>query len=463
MKVIVVGAGRLGLKLVESLLNGNFEVILFDTNIRVIERVKERYDVMTIHASGLELGGIKELNVKSIDLLVATTTSDETNTLICTLAKKLGCKKTMARVRNPEITEHMEYLRTDLGVDHIINPEYITAREIARMLLKPFSLYSETFAKGKLSFVSIPARGMKDMVGRKVKDVRLSDALKITAISKDLEIITPTPETMINIEDTLFFAGLSPGIADLLVKYGSVYKRNPIKNVVIIGGGKTGYYLAKLLNRAKIQITVVEPNREKCNFIAERLREVLVINADGTDISLLVEEGLHKMDAFVGITNEDEKNILMSLVAKQYLIKSTITSINSAHYFQVINKIGLEGALSPVNVTIGSILKFIHGEKVSAIALIHGGKAEVTEILITEESALLGHKLNAIVQPEGLMVIGLERGQEVLLSHSDVVIQTGDQLVVFCLSSAIGNMEVLLRSKRGGFLDELFSHRQNNR
>lgn len=463
MKVIIVGAGRLGLKLVESLLNGNFEVIVFDTNIRVIERVKEHYDVMTVHASGLELGGIKELDIKSIDLLVAMTTSDETNTLICTLAKKLGCKKTVARVRNPEITEHMEYLRTDLGVDHIINPEYITAREMARMLLKPYSLYSETFAKGRLSFVSIPARGMKDMVGRKVKDIRLMGSLKITAVSKDLEIIIPTPETMINLEDTLFFAGLTPSIAGLLEKYGSVYMRDRIQNVVLIGGGKTGYYLAKLLNRAKIQITVVEPNRERCNFIAERLKEVLVINADGTDISLLVEEGLHRMDAFVGITNDDEKNILMSLVAKQYHIKSTITSINSPHYFQVVNKIGLEGALSPVNVTIGSILKFIRGEKVAAIALIHGGKAEVTEILITSESVLLGQKLNAVVQPEGLMIIGLERGQEVLLSHSDAVIQDGDQLVVFCLSSAIGNIEALLKSKRGGFLDELFSHHQNNR
>ncbi len=463
MKVIIVGAGRLGLKLVESLLNGNFEVVVFDTNIRVIEKLKERYDVMTVHASGLELGGIKEIDLKQVDLLVAMTTSDETNTLICTLAKKLGCKKTVARVRNPEITEHMEYLRNELGVDHIINPEYIAAREIARILLKPYSLYLETFAKGKLSFVSVPARGMKDIVGRKFKDIRLIGSVEITAISKDLEIEIPSADTLIELEDTLYFAGLTPDISALLLKYGAIYKRERISNVVLIGGGKTGYYLAKLLDRAKIQITVVEPNRDRCNFIAERLPNVLVINADGTDISLLVEEGLHKMDAFVGITSDDEKNILMSLVAKQYNIKSTITSINSPHYFQVVNKIGLEGAVSPVIITIGSILKFIRGDKVAAMALLHGGKAEVTEILMTDESALIGQKLKDVHQPEGLLIIGLERGQEVLLSHSETCIEIDDKLVVFCLTNSIANIEALFKSKRGGFLDELFSHRQNRR
>lgn len=463
MQVMIVGAGRLGLKLIEALMNGNFDVVVMDSNIRVIERVKEQFDVMTVHANGFELSGIKEINMREVNLLIALTSSDESNTLICTMAKKLGCQKTIARVRNPEISGHMDLLRNELGVDHIINPEFIAARDMARILLKPFSLPLETFAKGKLSFVRIPARGLKDIVGLKVKDIRLSGSIQITAVAKDDTIYIPNGDTILEQDHHVFFAGLSEDIERVLNRYGSIYRKPRIQNALLIGGGKTGFYLANLLRKAKVQVTVIESNRERCNYIAERLPEVLVVNGDGTDMSILIEEGLQKTNAFIGITNDDEKNILMSLVAKQYAIRTVITSISNPHYTQIAQKIGLEGAISPLTLTIGSILKFVRGDKVTAMALLHDGKAEVTEVRVTKDSGLLNLRLNAVNLPYGLLILGLERGQLVMTAKSDECIQVGDKLVVFCLTKSIGNLELLLRSKRGGFIGELFSHHKNDR
>lgn len=459
MKVMIVGAGKLGVRLIEVLLNGDFEIVVVDQNIRVIERVKTHFDVMTLHANGLELGNFKELDISSFELFLSFTDSDETNVLICSLAKKMGCIKTVARVRSPEMIEQLEYLRNDLGVDHFLNPEFITAREMTRTLLKPYGLAYETFIRGQLSFVSMPARHLSDFLGKTVEVIEQGLPVQITAVSSGQTIEIPSGNHVVHEDETLHFAGLTPDIDQLLHHYGTAFLRGHIRNVMIIGGGRTAFYLAKLLSRAKMQITVVEHNRERCNTIAEKLPHVLVIHGDGTDMTLLEEEGLRRMDAFIGVTNDDEKNILMSLLARQYQIHNTMTSLNSGHYFQLVHKIGLEGALSPVNMTISSILKFIRGDRVASLALIHGGQAEVTEIRMDESTSLVNQPLSKIKLPKGVRIIGIERDKRVFFPESETVIKSGDRLVVLCLTQSIKAMELFFRHKKGGLLDELWTRR----
>ena len=241
MKVMIIGAGKLGYKLAESMINSGINVTLVDSNPKVIERINDYLDVLTINANGLEIETLKELNINSYGLLIASTNSDETNTIICTLAKKLGCMRTIARIRNPEYTEQLDFIKSEMGIDHIVNPDLSTANEIVRYLLKSYNFYSGDFAKGKVQMVDFKINNLKSLIGKKIMQIDDMDGLLIAAISRDGDTIIPDGSTELIEDDVIYIIGKSDNINNLAAKFKLNVEKKYIKRVMILGGGKIGY------------------------------------------------------------------------------------------------------------------------------------------------------------------------------------------------------------------------------
>ena len=247
MKVMIIGAGKFGYKLAELMVLEDIDVTVIDKNIKVLEIVNEHLDVLTVLANGLDIKILKELDIQSYYLLVAATDSDETNTLICSIAKKLGCAKTIARIRNPEYIEQLDFMKTEMGIDHIMNPDLATAQAIEKYLLKNYSFYSDDFASGKVQMIDVNIGQTKEFVGKKLKELENFNGLLVTAISRDGDIIIPDGSTELLSNDTIYVIGKSEGIQRLNNHFRQDITKRDIERVMILGGSNIGFYLAQKL------------------------------------------------------------------------------------------------------------------------------------------------------------------------------------------------------------------------
>lgn len=457
MKVMIVGIGKLGYKLAEAMISEGIDVTLIDSNPKVIERINDHLDVLTINANGLEVGILKELNIEEYDLLIAATSSDETNTIICTLAKKLGCKKTIARMRNPEYTEQLDFIKNELGIDLIVNPDLAIANEISRYLLKKYSFYTGDFAKGKVQMLDLNVNFLPGFVGSRIMDLKSMNGILIAAITRNGDVIIPNGSTELMEDDIIHFIGDTKSINSLADKYRLNTNRKQIKRAMIFGGGKLGYYLAQKLTEANINVVIIEEDRERCKYLSNNLDDVLVIHGDGTDINILDEEELASMDAFIGATGFDEQNILMCLMAKQANVNKVIAKISRPSYSSLIDKFGIDAALNPVNITVSNILKFIRGGKVVSVSLLLGEQAEVTEVIIDESLDIVGKKVSELGLPKGIIIGAAVQKGKVVIPNGNTIINAKDRLIIFCLTEDTVAMDMFFKPKKGGKLSELWN------
>ncbi|MGI6357656.1 MAG: Trk system potassium transporter TrkA [Bacillota bacterium] len=457
MKVMVIGAGKLGYKLAESMLNGDIDVTIVDSNARVIDRLSDHLDALAVTANGVEVATLRELGISTYDLLISCTGSDETNAIICSLAKKLGCQRTIARIRNPEYSAQLDFLKSEMGIDHVVNPDLATANEMVRYLLKSYNSHSGDFAKGRVSMVDFNINHSADFVGKKLKDLPLMEGLLIVAISRNGDMIIPHGYTELIEDDTIHVMGESSSIAKFAETFKLTNGRKSIKRAFIIGGGKVGFYLAQQLTRASIRVTIVEQNEERCRYLSEKLHNALIIQGDGTDINLLEEEDLAQADAFIGATGYDEQNLLMCLMAKQAGVRKTIAKISRPSYAQLIDKLGIDVAFNPTNITASDILKFIRGGRVVSVSLLLGGNAEVTEVIVGGNLPVVGKPLAELGLPKGIIIGAIVHGNQVIIPNGRSVIQPGDRLIIFCLTTDVQALDVFMRPSKGGVLRGLWS------
>ena len=457
MKVIIVGAGKLGQKLAESLVAENIDVILIDSNTNLIDKINENLDVLTVAASGVDINTLKEVDIKSCDLLVACTKEDETNTVICLLAKKLGCKKTIARISNPDYMEQLDFVKTELGIDYIINPELETAKVIEKYLLKNFSFYTGDFAKGKVTMLDFNIGHNEGFVGKKIESLRDFDDFLITAVSRGGEIIIPDGSTQLIKNDIIHVIGKSTDIERLDAKFQEEIgiMRKQIERVMILGGGKVSFYLAKQLSQSDISVTILEEDKARCEVLDEKLDNVLIIHGDGTDIHLLEEENLKSMDAFIGLTGYDEQNLLMALMAKQAGVSRAVAKISRENYIKIIDKLDIDAAFNPVYITASNILKYIRGGKVISVSLLLGGDGEVTEIIVGENLSFTGKPLAELNLPKGIIIGAIVRNGDVIIPKGSSIIYPGDRIIVFSLTKDLPTLKMFMKSGKGGIFGEL--------
>lgn len=463
MKAMIVGAGKLGAKLAEFFVAENIEVTVMDSNTRVLERLNEHLDVLTVIANGIDIRMMRELGIEEYDLLVGTTENDETNTLICTLAKKLGCKQTIARIRNPEYMQQIDFIKAELGIDHIINPDLATAIAMEKYLMKSYSFYTDDFASGKVQMVDFNVNDNEEFVGMRVMDLKGLDSLLITAISRDGSLIIPNGSTEIIRGDIIHVIGQSNEVENISKRLGEDFKTKMIRSAMILGGGNVGYYLAQRLEKNKIQVTLVEQDKKRCQELSELLDNVLIIHGDGTDIHLLEEENLTGVDAFVGVTGFDEANLLMALMAKQSGVRKTVAKISRSNYIKIIDRLKIDAAINPVYITASSILKYIRGGKVVSVSLLLGGNAEVTEIIIDKDLPCIGKKLMDLSLPKGIIIGAVVRDNDVIIPKGDTELKANDRIVVFCLSENLSGLKMFFKPKKGGLLGELWNRNKGAR
>lgn len=450
MKIMIIGAGKLGTKLATAMLNGALHVTLMDNNPVVLSRIKDHLDVLTINANGARKEVLEEMNIASYDLAIAVTNSDETNILISSMTKLLGCKSSVARIRNPEYANQLDFVKSQYNIDHVINPELATANEILRYLMESYTFYFGDYASGKVSLINFNIRNMTEFVNKSISELSSIEGLLITAISRNEDIIIPHGGTKLEENDIIYIIGQKDNIEDTAKRLKTSTHKKSVKKVMILGGSRLGFYLADNLSRRGINVKIIESKLERCKELADKLPEnALVIHGEGTDINLLEEENLAGMDAFIGVTGFDEENLFMSLRAKQLNVGKVIAKISRQSYAHIIEKLGIDMAINPVNITASDILKFIRGGRVVSVSLLLDGQAEVTEIIAAQNLTVLDKPIKKINLPKGIIIAAIVHDGDVIIPTGDSIIQAGDRIVVFSLLSEVPALETFFGLKDG--------------
>ena len=453
MRILVVGDGKVGHTLAQELISEGHDVVIIDRNDEVVRKAEDMLDAMCIRGNGANAKTLLDAGVEKADIVVAATASDETNMLCCLVAKRLGAKYTIARIRDPEYNESLTLLQHELGIDMTINPERATALEISRLLRFPYASNIESFAKGHVELVEFRAQEGDVIVGRPLKELpaKLPSLPKVLycAVERDGEVTIPTGDFVIHAGDKVHVAGEMVTITDYFRFMGRTAKR--VKNVMLLGGGRISYYLAKLLSPAGIHVTMIEIDEEKAELLSAQLPHVDVIAGDGTDQELLEQENLGGMDAFVSLSDRDEENLMTGLYAQQQGLQKVIIKNNRLAYNGVINSLGLDSLVSPRIITCNALLRYVRarvnggGTAVEKLYRLVDGKAEALEFIAREGDPYIGVPLRELtVSPGTLVAIILHRGK-VIIPFGNDVIQAGDNVVIMSNRSGITDLKEVIR------------------
>ena len=450
MKVAIVGAGKLGIKVANALLEGDHEITVIDLSEAVLSKISQQMDVMTVNASGKNIRSLKQCGIDKFDFLLASTDSDEDNMLIASFAKKLGCSRVIARIRDPENMMQIDFIKENLDIDHVVNPDYSITMEIYKYLVEKYTLTNGIFSSGRVSMVQFGVRKMRKLAGLSMIEVRkIFPNMLIVAISRNGKIIIPHGQTTIEDCDTLYLIGERSEIHNLHKKVYEKGKYTNLQKVMIIGGGKTGFYLADKLSEFGIAVKVIEKDKDRCYYLSTHLDDVMILHGDATDTSLLDEENIDEMDAFVTTTGLDEENLLLALMAKQRGIEDVISKVSRQSYKDLIEKLGIDMALNPLDIVASIILRYIQGSKRIVSSLLIQGQAEITEIIASDTMKFTNVPLNELDLPDGVIIAAIHRGNSIIIPDGTTSILADDKVTIFCLLSDLAELEALFKPKKG--------------
>lgn len=449
MEVAIIGAGKLGIKVTESLLSGNYSITLVDRDEELLNKAGSLLDVMPLNIDARDVNALKRMEIENFDYLLAATGDDQTNMVIAAFSKKLGCKKVIARVRDPEYMKHFEFIKETMDIDYIVNPDLAITTEIYKYLVEKYTLSNGIYTSGKIGVIEFPASKIRSLPGRPIPEVKsvLPDML-IAAISRNGRIIVPHGEDEIRQEDHLYVVGEKDQIRELNKKVQTRGRYTDIQKVMIIGGGKTGYYLADRLAEFGIAVKLVEKNKERCRYLSTHMPDVMVLHGDGTDVDMLEEENLEEMDAFVTATGYDEENLLLALTAKDRGIEDVISKVSRESYSDLVERMGIDMVLNPLDITAGNIFGFIKESKVVVSSVIIQGQAEIVEIAAGGDMNMIDVPLAKLKLPKGMIIAAIHRGRDVIIPDGNTRIQINDRLMIVSLLREISDLEKLLRNRR---------------
>lgn len=450
MKIAIVGAGKLGMKVTNALVGGNHAITIIDKSENVINRISQQYDVMTVVGNAKRISLLKKCAIDTFDFLIACTESDEKNIIIAAFAKKLGCSKVIARVRDPEHMNQMDFIKETMNIDHIVNPDLSITNEIYKYLVEKYTLTNGIFTSGKVAMVQFNVRRMSRLIGLSMRDIPdFLPNMLIVAISRNGKIIIPHGDTTVEDHDTVYLIGEKSDISEL---HRRVYERGKYTNlqkVMIAGGGKTGFYLADRLSEFGIAVKMIEKDKERCYYLSTHLDDVMVLHGDATDKSLLEDENLDEMDAFVAATGLDEENLLLALIAKQLKVEDVISKVSRESYKDLIEQMGIDMVLNPLDIITSTILRYVQGSKRIISSLLIQGQAEIMEVIATNDMQLSNVALNELALPEGVLIAAIHRGNQVIIPKGNTQIIEDDKVTIFSLLADIGELEKLMTTKRG--------------
>ena len=463
MKATIIGAGKLGSRLAEIMNLDDYDITLVDNNPDVVNRLNEHMDVITIPGNGTDINFLQEIEVGETDVLIATTGNDEANAMMCYFAKKLGCKLTIARMRDMEYLKQREFLQENLSVDYIINPDQLTAEVIAKYLLRDVVFFTGDFAEGKVKMVDLNLIYHPELVGRQLMDIKAFRDLLVVAIQRNHETIIPHGGTVLKEDDVIYVLGKDEDVKLFISEFSLINISKPIKKAMILGGGKIGTYLAIGLINAGVATTIVEMDYERIKFLAEHVDHALIIQGDGTDMNLLEEEDIESYDAFIGVTGMDEQNLLMAIMAKQYGVAKSVAKTSRQNYTRIIDKFPVDAAINPVTISVSQILKYLRGGTVVSLNLMLGGDAQVLELIATPGMPFIGKRLADLNLAKGIIVGTIIHDGIVSIAKGQSIIRAGDKLILFVLTDQAEQMKRIFIPSNRSVLHELWDRAKSIR
>ena len=440
LKIIIIGAGKVGCQIAKTLSSENHDVTLIEKNDTIRQSAQNNLDVLTILGNGANVRTLEKAGIKQADMVIAVTSSDEANMIACMTAKQFGVPQKIARIRNPEYLYANALSREKLGIDLTINPERATAREIVKLLKSPINVAQvQSFAGGKVQLFELKVEEDFPFINQQLKSIIFKYPILVAAIFRNDKIIIPDGEEKITAGDNLYvlikkdyFSGLN-----------EIFNEKPLnmQNVMILGGSRIGIQTALILAKLGINTKLIERNKEKCEKIAEKLPRTLVINGDGTNIDLLKSEGIETTDGFVAVTGFDEDNLLVALLAKHLGAKKVIAKVDRINYIPILEKIGVDAVVNPRMTTASAILRFIRKGKIISLTLLKEGEAEVIELIVSPHSKIINKPLKKANLPQDTIIGAIVRKDRVIIPHGNDIIQPEDKIIIFALSSDIKKIE----------------------
>ena len=450
MKVVIIGAGEVGFNVASRLVNENKDVVVIDKDHEAIRRVSDNIDAQVVNGSGSSPISLDEAGLKDAEILLAVTNSDETNLVACLVADTLSpSTKKLARIRNADFDQyHDNFRKYAPHIDTLINPEIEVVKTIDRMINMPGVVDVGEFADGRIKFIGIRLDKDARLAGTRLLELSsISEKQRplIVVIIRKEKLIIPVGNDRLLAGDLIYFICEEEKLLDTLTVFDK--HAEPVERILIIGGGKIGIRLARLLDERPVYTKIIEKNPDRCAKLAERLNKVVVLHGDGSDQELLKEENIQDIDVVVTLTNDEEINILASLLAKQMGARKTITKISKFSYFPLMSTIGIEQVVSPRLSAINTILQHIRRGKVLSSISIKGEQAEFMEAMALETSDIVGKPLKNISFPKGALVAGIISKENFIIPSGDSIINPDDMIIIFARKQAIPKVEKILAVK----------------
>lgn len=446
MRAIVIGAGVVGFDVAKLLSQAEHDVVVVDMDPDALALVSDKLDVMTVQGNATSTKTLEQAGIREARILVAVTAIDEVNIIACMLGDRLGVETTIARVRSDELTSTETVLDSeDFGIDLIIHPEESAAAEVTRLIRRASATDVLPLADGELHLVGLRLESESPVIGRSLHDLTVERPdlrFRIMAIARGIRTILPTGQERLRKNDQIFVLARPKTIPPVLALLGKSDQR--LQNIMILGGTDIGAKVALQLSQEKNKrVKLVESDRERAEQLAEHLDNCLVINAEGSDIDLLVKEGLSDMDAFVAVTADEESNLVTCLLAKHLQVKKTVALLSNGAYIPISQSIGLDAAVNTKLAVSREVMRFLRGKNVRSVATVHGLDAEILEIEARPRSTITRDNLMNQELPKGVLIAAVLKGSAIEIATGLTQIEAGDRAYVFVMPGMIAAAEKL--------------------
>lgn len=452
MKIIINGCGKIGKTILESLVAEGHDVVAIDNNRLVVSSISDIYDVMGVCGNGADNDILAQAGVSSAELFVSVTGSDELNMLACFMAKRMGAKHTIARIRNPEYNDDgLSFMREQLDISLIINPELMAAHELFNILKLPSAAKIETFSARNFEMIELKLKSDSVLDGVKISDLRsnFKSEFLVCAVQRGEDAYIPDGNFVLKSGDKIAVTAKPAQIIKLLREMG--IQQNPAKKVMILGAGRTAYYLAKKLSQINNSVTVIEKEKSVCEDFCEALPKVLVVNGDGSDREILNEEGLRDMDAFVSLTGMDEQNILISSYASSQDVPKVIAKINREELMPLAENLGLDTFISPKKLISDVLLKYARAlensqdSSMETLYKVMDDKVEVLEFLVKEKRDFTGITFRELTLKPNILIAGIVRNKKTIIPSGEDMMLPGDKVIVLAAKQRINDLSDIVR------------------
>ncbi len=449
MHIMIIGGGKVGETLIEHLSDEGNDLTLIDRDPRVVENLMGEYDIIGFEGNGTNYEVLDNANVSTADMFLSVTESDEINIISALMAKQMGASFTIARVRNPEYAEHLEFMIEKMGIDLVINPDQAAAYDIERILKFPHALDVESFSAGKVNLVELPVEKGSVLHGMALNQLRgIGISVLVCVVTRGEEVMIPRGDFVLQEGDQIYVTGSSGDLSSFSMTLG--FSKEYINNVFIIGGGRITHYLAKRLIKAGKKLKIIEMDLKKCEELAMIYPQAIVVQGDGTNQELLDAEGLRHYDATVALTGIDEENILISMYAASLNIPRTITKVNRTSLLKILHNVGLQTVVTPKNLMANLIVRAVRayqnhdGSEILTLYKMVENRVEAIEFAIAENPLFTNIPLKELPLRKDALIVYIVRKKLFMFPHGETKLQPGDRAIVVTTKTGIKDFSELL-------------------